>query len=171
MPPSPGFPSKGLWAVAGLLALMGVVFFGVGFSILSTARASKSWPTDEGKVSDLKIVEREETETDKSGRPHTRTMYTPELTYAYEVEGRTYQGSDLTPGGGKSSYSLRSMAEGELAPYTRAPAVSVHYNPQDPARACLRTEAGFAPIAFMGFGCVALLAGGALVFRLLKKPD
>jgi hypothetical protein len=92
------------------------------------AKASLAWPTANGTVL---VSEIEAMYTPKS------MIYTPIVRYEYTVGGRRYE-SDVIAFG-LTAQTSQKKAEAAIAGRTAGAAVTVHYDPDDPAKATLDT--------------------------------
>ena len=118
-----------------VLALIGYfVAFHCGKPILDEARASATWPSDDG------VVERSEVTTSRE-RSHSRTrrrqtMYSPEVVYRYNVNGEDLRASTVAFGADFSS-SSSSIARAVTDRYPVNKQVQVYYDPEIPGNAVL----------------------------------
>ena len=79
-----------------LIALIaGPIFAWNGFSGIAQGMSSKGWPTVRGSVRSFKVME-------SRGR-YGSTTYQPLIRYSYKVDGKTYQGREISSGQGSSS--------------------------------------------------------------------
>jgi len=117
-------------AVSVVFFLIGAGLSWWGWTIVSNARASATWPTAEGRVTSSEI----EHSTDSEGDDD----YTPRVSYTYQVNGLSYE--NFTIKFGETTYSSERTALEILARYPIGAAVTVHYDPSNPDRAVL--EAG-----------------------------
>ena len=71
----------------GVIALVGAF----AFRTMRAARASRAWPVTEGRVlsGDVQTVEERDRDGDRT------TYYVPRLRYAYEVDGRRFEGERI----------------------------------------------------------------------------
>ena len=142
---SSGPPVEILLTIAGAFVL---VIGLVGFFVVRqwrTARASRSWPVAAGTVlsGEIKAV------TERSSDGET-TISVPHLRYAYEVDGRRFEGERIRFG------RIRESERGArkiLERYPVGAGVEVRYDPANPAEATLESKAG---IGLMVFALVAL---------------
>jgi hypothetical protein len=116
-------------AVAIPVAIVGAVFYFLRQSAKkseATNRAAQSWPSTSGTV----IKSRAEV----SGGDHTSVS--PHVVYQYEVGGVSYQNNQLKAGWG-SAYSAYGSAYQVIDQYPEGAAVTVYYNPMNPAESAL----------------------------------
>ena len=140
--------------------IVGVAFVALGVALFvywgkptfDKAQASKSWPTVSGVV-------KTSTVTVSETRDHKKrsTMYTPEIAFAYEIEGHSYVSSQIGVSSGYSS-SSSSSAYQLTSKYPVGEHVEVAYDPANPSFAVLETGASWSTyfIYYMGPGFVGL---------------
>ena len=117
------------------------------------AKASEAWPTVPCELRESRL--REEESTDSDG--NTATVYVPELRYAYDVGGRSLEGTRLRFGSVRTG--SRAKAESWIRPYPAGARASVRYNPEDPADCVLESvkpTGGYLVAAAVGLIFVAL---------------
>lgn len=119
----------GLFALA--LGAIGVVLIVLYFKNKGKAKASESWPQAQGRVVATNIRVDEMDSDDSSG-----IRYVPEVHFAYEVDGMSFEGKRLAFGS-EPSFGLRKKAEQFLEPYPSGRVVTVFYNPESPREAVL----------------------------------
>ena len=129
------------------------VAFHFGQPILDNAKASESWPSVVG------VVESSEVTTSRSDG---KTMYSPDVVYSFEVEGRSYKSSTISFGGSWSS-SNSSDAYKLVTRYPVGTQVDVHYEVGAPSESVL--EPGVTWKSYIVFGIGLLFLGvGVLAF-------
>jgi len=113
----------GAWAVAVTFA------FAYYFRRHRLGVASREWPHTQGTVthSSIEVI----TDSEGTGR---RTHYSAKLKYAYEADGKVYQGNTFTyrvmdDKEGTATNIVKSLPEGQP--------VDVYYDPSKPSRAVL----------------------------------
>jgi hypothetical protein len=92
----------------------------------SMTNAAKDWPSAPGKILGSRISYSNST---------NKMNPSPWVTYAYDVNGKTYEGSVILPGW--ISESGREYSEAIVARYPRCTEVTVYFNPRNPEQACL----------------------------------
>ncbi|MDY7109627.1 MAG: DUF3592 domain-containing protein [Planctomycetota bacterium] len=151
--------------------LTGVFDGFIAHTIYRQSRA-ESFPTTTGLVSGAEITS--ETSTDSDG--HSSTTYRAEISFRYDVDGRTYA-SDTYRYGAMGS-SDRSYAESVAQRYPVDSEVTVHYNPRDPSDAVLETGVGgmemflilfLTPFNLVGLWLLAMV-GGSIRRRMTRPP-
>lgn len=163
-PPLPPDPTAGFltWFPLAFLLLGGGVGL-IGWLMLRRARASRRWPSVEGRVLASGIAE-----SGPSGRlgsgGHGRTA-TLRVSYAYEVDGSPFQSSRVSfhDAVTKSPAYARSIAER----YPAGSPVRVYYDPSRPDQAVLDRTAGCAAYLFLFVGGVLFAVGAVLLAFLL----
>jgi len=145
------------------IAAGGGFFVYMGAQERNTALAAMDWPTVEGTITESRVA--------TGGSPKQKTT-SHILRYAYSVKGESYEGnrrSFLVDVDGASSHA---------AHYAVAQHVVVHYNPDNPAEACLEASApggeAWFPIA-IGFFTMVFSTGIAwlawVMSGLMIHPD
>lgn len=117
----------GVVAITAVFLLVGGGLSWWGWTILQDARASAAWPTVAGQVTSSDVRH----STDSEGGD----SYSPEVTYAYEVDNRSYENSTIKFG--ENSYNSRREAERITGRYPVGQPVNVAYDPNDPGRSVL----------------------------------
>lgn len=145
-------------ATAALAAAAGLVCLLAHFLRGRTARAS-DWPNTPGLVTKSRTVRRWGMGT---GILAGGLWWVPDVTYRYEIGGRTYMGRRVFPS--ETGFPKRRQAKDVADRYPPGAAVTVFYDPARPKRACLERAAPQrrAPlIAFLFFAlaAAALVAG------------
>jgi hypothetical protein len=126
-------------AVSLVLAILGLLLFAVGIWMLTEAMASSEWPAIEGKVVTPNVVGRYRQATNV----RTRSLeYIVEVTYRYQVGGRSYQAKRYSLGMGNTTadgFSDRTEAREWIShsPYQPGQALEVYVDPQDPQNTVL----------------------------------
>jgi hypothetical protein len=139
--------------------VLGVFFIGMAImQQLKAKKAEKTWPTAPGVILSSIVG----THLSHSSRGGTTTQYMPEVAYEYQVNEITYKGSSV--GFGKSTTSSRKATE-IVSRYPQGTAVSVHYDPQDPAKAVLETKA-YSFGSNLALGIIIAVMGVVLAFIL-----
>lgn len=143
-----------------ITVLLGVIFFAVGIGlswwgwrILQNAQVSESWPSTSGEITASSI----RTDHDDDG-----TTYHAEVRFAYVVDDQRY--NEDTVSFGQYGSSNRSHAEEIVSRYPTGQAVTVYYDPADPATAVLEPGVTWSSYMILGMG---LLFAIIAVFLLL----
>ena len=143
-----------------ILIAIGLFFLVMAIvQLLKAKKAEKTWPTATGTVTSSKVG----THLARSSRGGTTTKFMPEVDYEYQVNEITYRGSAV--GFGKATMSSKKSRQ-VVERYPQGSAVSVRYDPQDPAKAVLEPKA-------LGFGnnlalAIIIVVMGIVLFFLLN---
>jgi hypothetical protein len=137
--------------------LFGAIGLGIaiwGWSVLSNARASLSWPTTEGRV----VFSEVDHSTDSEGGD----SYSADIVYRYEVDDQEYENDRVRFG--ENSSSNRGPAEDLVERYPVGRNVDVHYEPDDPDNSVL--EPGVTLGSYLGL----CLGGFFVVLAIILVP-
>ena len=128
------------------------VIMGIGVAALAVrawrgqrrANAARTWPQTAGRVIESGVQERTFRMRRRTSVASYRDQkfYAPRVIYEYEVDGRRYQHNRLQMGDLITS-SDYADAEKSAARYAVGSAVTVYYDPADPAGATLDIGAGW----------------------------
>jgi hypothetical protein len=132
---------------------------------LVDAYSSSVWPRTTGTV-----IRSELGSESDSRRSADRTHYWSEVEYEYDVDGKTFQSSNVTLDGLRSGPHVgtgKTQAEDVLSRYPIDAQVGVHYDPDSPGRAVLET--GISPDNFFVpvFTLVLTVIGSAWLWFML----
>ena len=146
--------------------ILGVIFAVVGYfvafsfgkPILDNAKASSDWPNVNGKITRSAVATK---------RSDGKTMFSFDVVYKYEVEGKQYTCNNVYFGGEGSS-SSSSSANGVVSRYPKGSEVKVYYEPANPGNAVLEPGTTWSSYLVYGVGMVflvigVLVAGGSLI--------
>ncbi|WP_324292755.1 DUF3592 domain-containing protein, partial [uncultured Cohaesibacter sp.] len=116
------------------IALGGFVYAGLGFIGLSEAQIPDGWKSTPGQVmeSDVEVI----TKTASNGE--TMETYRPTIRYRYEVDGAFLFGDQIQRH--QQERTLKGVAETEIENLRQGTNVTVHYNPENPSEAVLKTS-------------------------------
>ncbi|MCT4654872.1 MAG: DUF3592 domain-containing protein [Cohaesibacter sp.] len=117
-----------------LIALGGLLYAGLGFVALSEATQNEAWPTAKGMVLTNHVEEFDRTKADGTAIK----TYKAVVGYRYEVDGKSYKGSQISLH--PSERTIKGVARTEMEPYKIGNHVEVFYDPNDPSRAVLRAD-------------------------------
>ena len=131
-------------------SLAGVAALAMAGKLAYDGHQVRTWPTATGVVESATVSE----ET-RSRRGRIRQRYKPVISYRYEVDGREYRSDRRSPLSGWDLEKTPDAAQEVLARFAVGTEVTVHHDPDDPARAAL--EAGF------DRAIEAATAGGVLI--------
>ncbi|GAB4199066.1 MAG: hypothetical protein OHK0022_19010 [Roseiflexaceae bacterium] len=110
---------------------------------LRRVRAARTWPRVPGRIVRSEVQEVFLMQRGRGGRgwfPHW--IYRPWIVYRYRAGGTEHEGKRLRLIGGIVTFG-RNAAQRAVARLPLGAAVSVAYNPDNPAEAALDTEAGW----------------------------
>lgn len=140
---------------------LGLAFLVIALVSRQKAQTSQRWPTAPGTV--LSATLKEHVSHDHDDTPSTHYSYEPVVEYNYTVGGQTYSSRRIGYGANRFG---RGQAAKILERYPVGSAVTVHYNPANPAEAVLETQAaGSTVFLILGivFMALCLLSGCATV--------
>jgi hypothetical protein len=140
--------------VASILVLVSAVLIGIGWFNHRRAQAALAWPMAPGQVLASGIGQ-------QSGE--NGMTYYPQVNYAYNVNGQTYQNQRIVFGGGQTGN--RGPAEKTVARYPPGSSVSVYFNPANAQDAVLERRSGSTGL-LVGMGA-AMLIGGCGLFACM----
>ena len=133
----------------GVLAALGWAFTSEGVRYLDVAYGAPSYVAQKGKITKATL----RTEANNQ---------VPEITFEYEVGGKTYEGTNRY---GANAYKDAKLARIELQRYKVGAAKTVYVNPDDPAQASLTQDVSKIPgLMRLGYG---VLAFGAMIFCMV----
>jgi len=137
--------------ICGLLfAVIGYfVAFTFGKPILDDAKASRDWPSVPGVITRSAVATK---------RSDGKTMYSFDVVYRYQVEGRELTCNSVFFGGNTSS-SNSSAAYKVTGRYPEGAEVDVYYEPENPANAVLEPGTRWQSYIVFGIGLVFLIVG------------
>ncbi len=144
-----------IFIVAGAAASLGI------FKAISIAQESKSWPTAEGVVR-LSKVQFE----DRIGK---KGMYSAEVMFEYQIEGKTYSSNRISSV--NSSSSNPASARETVDKYPEGAKVKVFYNPGSPQTSLLEPGVSTAMWLLVLVGPLFMAAGIAMLILLPKLLD
>lgn len=150
-------PVAGL--VAGALLTAGGFFmaFSIGKPIRDQAAASVTWPTTEGRITRAQL----ERSISKG-----KTMYSADIAYDYQLDGKPFEGGRVWMGNGSSSSDPTPFRRA-VERYPAGTAVRVHYDPADPAESVLEPGVTWASSFLYFFGLGVLAVGGMILLSAL----
>lgn len=149
----------GLAIIAGAaLTIFGVLF-------LIEGNASRSWPTVEGDVRGIFV----RSHTSDSGS----RSYTYEVTYDYVVNDQRYNSDRYSLGEGSTAsnrYNNEADARADgRAQYPASSAITVYYDPEDPASAVLRPGANWGTYMPLLMGLLFIISGVAFIILIVRN--
>jgi hypothetical protein len=156
-----------IWITAGIAVLLAGALALVLWRIRGLRRqvaASQSWPAARGRVVEGSVYETA-IYLPKGGRA---VQYHANLVYEYAVSGRVYRSNHFNIDG-PQVYSFRRRAESHVAKWPPGTAVTVFYDPAQPARATLTRKAQRIEALWLAF-CLAGAIGIGLLGVLVFTP-
>jgi hypothetical protein len=161
--PLPPLVQPRLYFWAAMVFAISGAFATVAWVALAFAEQGRTrWPTVAGRVEYASASARDY--EDEKGRP--RRVYSPEVWYRYEVNGRTYQSHRIATGGWEDSNLAH--VEKYLERYPSGSAVKVYVDPKNPAES--RLEVGFDWLLWLGLPLALLFDGmGVWMFRIWHR--
>ena len=140
----------------GILA-MGTLTLYLGIATMVGGWASEGWPSVPGVVANSEI---ETQYSNSNSTTRSNFTYHASVQYDYEVEGETYSAERV-------SFGEYGTGDGEYAQevvgrYPAGAEVTVHYDPDDPARAVLEPGLHGLPWFYLLLGTPIFLFGLAL---------
>jgi hypothetical protein len=88
------------------------------------------------------------------GRDNSTTSYTPEVRFAYEVDGKTHESEMLYPTQIVQGYASEESAAMELRAFPLHARVRAHVHPSHPDKGYLIPQKSYAPAVFIVIGLV-----------------
>lgn len=150
-----------LWSVLIIFNLLGLLLLTTAIEHLLTAHDSRNWPTADGEIKSVEVVEVESDGMTRAASEPERPSYSLEVQYAYNVNGEQFQGSRIT---------VEDMNSNDPAParklameFAVGQTVPVHYDPNDPQQALLRPGEYGGTIPSLIMGIVFMIAPTAMV--------
>jgi hypothetical protein len=144
-----------IFIIAGLAASAGI------FKVISIAQESKSWPEAEGVIRISKVQ--------FENRAGEKGMYSAEVMFEYQIEGKTYSNNRISSV--KSSSSNPASARETVDKYPEGAKVKVFYNSGSPQTSLL--EPGVSPAMWLLvlIGPLFMATGIAMLILLPKLLD
>ena len=107
-----------------------LMFDGIVFALMIyqqlASNATRTWLSASGRIVSSRVSHKNN---------DVRYGPSPEITYTYEVNGKSHKGDVITRGG--ISSRGRKFSEAVVARYPKDSAVTVFYNPKKPSESCL----------------------------------
>jgi hypothetical protein len=167
--------STGISIAILLGIIVGGVPLGIGLTAIGKGFYEWWWPSTAGKITLSCVHERVSSHWDKEMQRHEQTSnYEAVIHYRYSVDDKEFSGT--APGGAvvlgwKLSNILfwfKSQAATLVAKYPEGSAVTVYYNPRDPAVSVLERGPNLTGVLFVIIG--AVIIGLGVMWGLLPSP-
>jgi hypothetical protein len=153
-----GVPTAALLVAAGAFALFVIE--------RRRQKASESWPTTRGRITDSELVENAFYTRDTDRDDRTVRTWRPDIHFVYRVGDTDYANTTWKPGG-TMSYGTKRFGEELVARYPAGQSVTVYYNPAHPGVAVLdpknRDGSGLPVVFGVIFGVVGMVFMGLLI--------
>jgi len=146
-----------------ILIILGAGFCIWGWSIIANARVSRSWPCVDGTIMHASVRTTDSQSDGKSTR-----MYSADIQYRYEVNGKLYFCRKVSLGDHSSS-SSSGMAK-LVRKYPAGKRLPVYYNPAIPSEALLEPGVVFISYIPFAFGIISVVAGLLVLFKKKRAP-
>jgi hypothetical protein len=142
-----------MWSL--IFCVVGVALLIYGIGLVRDARNCARWPSVEGRITSA--------EPQVVGREKDRRTYAPNVTYAYVVDGKSYEGNRVTlvP----RNYSLLSGVQAALAPYSPGATARVFHHPTDHDNSVLIAQPTGMEWAYPLAGAIFLVIGAVWFVR------
>lgn len=147
----------------GVFSLCGLTGLLLAWRTFAKDRAIRRWPRTVGRVTASRVESWTSRSKDQQGFPVEQTMYEPKVSFTYEADGRTHEGTQL------ARASVASSTPPDLSPYPVGGVVMVYVNPEDPTIAYLEVHRSVGAMIIGGMGAL-FLAIGLLVPTLVLWP-
>jgi hypothetical protein len=143
------------------LMLLGLFFIGLGGYFIVVALDSKSWNQVEGEITEI-IIPASMSNAGSATQRHLE--YRVEMTYKYQVDGKSYQNRRFSTGNGDTverGFNNKAKAREWLksSPYSTGKNVTVYVNPNDAEMTVLSTGINIATIAPILIGLLFFITG------------
>lgn len=142
--------------------ILALVFAGVGLPMVLIAqrsfagdRVAAGWPLTDAVVKSSRLSTSNQRYTEKTGLSFTRTMYTPHVSYTYQVNGQEFEGTGI----GRGVMTSQDSAQEYMHRYPPQKKVRVRYNPEDPKTAYLELGRNVGAIILLCFGIFWMALG------------
>ena len=118
-----------------LAAIFGAISYWYGWRTMKKNKAAAKWPTVPGVIISAELDSYIKYDDDGDAT----TMYTPLITYKYEVEGQVYKHNRVRVQAFAAT-NMQSVSSKKLEKYPVGDEVDVHYDPFDPQDALLEID-------------------------------
>lgn len=132
--------------IAACLALAAFLIL-IGLALRRQVRDTQAWPITEGRIESA-IVDKfmslepnpHQSASSDSISMHWQRLFRPDVVYCYTVANVEYRGTRISLGG-RVYATFNAFARRTIRPYRPGDRVTVHYDPDNPARALLEARA------------------------------
>ena len=138
----------------------GIIFGAVGIAVtlwgvvvLKNAKASASWSSVQGEVTESRVV----SDTKRKSDGRRETYYRANVIYRYEIETTEYTCNKVSFG--EVSTDRTSLAHEVVKRYPTGKEVQVYYDPKNPEKAVLETGVNLGSYAYLGMGLICIGVG------------
>lgn len=118
-----------------IAAIFGVISYWYGWRTMKKNKVAANWPIVPGVIISTELDSYIKYDDDGDAS----TMYTPLITYEYEVEGRAYTNNRVRVQAFVAT-NMQSVSSKKLEDYPVGGAVQVHYDPLNPEDAFLEID-------------------------------
>jgi len=118
-----------------IAAIIGTLSYWYGWRTMKKNKAAANWPTVMGVIISAELDSYVKYDDDGDAT----TMYTPLITYEYEVEGQVYTNNRVRVQAFVAT-NMQSVSSKKLEEYPVGGAVQVHYDPFNPEDALLEID-------------------------------
>jgi Protein of unknown function (DUF3592) len=142
--------------IVGIIVfILGSVMCIFGYKILSTAKASQSWPCVMGRVIESTLVEKPNS---------TSAKYAAKVAYEYVVSGVTQTATRITFGDHDSRNFTNEKASATVASYPNGKTVQVYYDSNNVGSAVLVPGTSSNVYTTLRIGIVLMLVGIGFIY-------
>ena len=124
------------WLVLVIFPMLGGLLIYSAVTTWLTARQSVSWPTADGEILSVEVVEQDPEYSLRKRGEAEKTNYHADIRYRYQVDGRDYEGNRITAN--DSASIQREDIEAITSGYSAGQSIPVYYNPDSPDQALLQ---------------------------------
>lgn len=161
----------GARAVAAVFAFAGIVAVVVlGVPMIAMGVVSSNWDTTTGIIEVSQIhAESQASRNRKGPGPSRYWIYTPQVVYRYEIDGRSYT-SDRIAAGVVAAHTEVGPVKKFLAKYPVGNEVTVHYDQSNPTLALLEPGVSWRTLVIPLFGIALLIAAAGAIYFFGRMP-
>ena len=149
---------------SSIFIFAGAVFAFFGINLLLEGKASERWPAVSGTVLSSTVESKFSQDQRSNSRTSQSTTYHPKVTYEYRVDGQKHSSDQLGLSAWGSSNTDHALSV--VAKYPVGSSVTVHYNPEHPAKSVLEPGVATAGEVATGLGAASFVVGCIMFFGL-----